>query len=421
MIKENCLIWGIGNLGNSRVLVDMLENRYNVVAYCDNNSDGKTKVNKKAVIPVKDMKTYVCENNIAVILIAVSNREAEMSIRNQIQKEISGDIKVFGLHDNEMDRIENEYIANKFNHLQFEYNIDFIEQSKEWVENLMSEVMYWLDRYSETDGAFIDSYIQNESFLTYYPEYEEFSRRLCNGDEVMDIGSGIISKFGCLTELGSELQVLAIDPLAYYYNQLLPKEIPEKKRCRFGLFELIANFYKKESADGIMINNALDHCIDPFKAIVECLYILKPDKYICTLHRRAEAVWEKYTGLHKWNIDYNSKDHLIIWNESNAIDVTEALETVADIKLSHSEENATREKQMILVEIRKKQSFELEEFLDMCKERESLAMLVERLMKYYAETDTSDILTRLRALRERENKTEQVEMEWNLHTARIKI
>lgn len=89
MIKDNCIIWGIGNLGSSWVLVDMLENRYNVVAYCDNNSDGKTKVNGRAVIPVKDIKTYVCENNVAAILIAVSNRGAEMSIRNQIQKEIS--------------------------------------------------------------------------------------------------------------------------------------------------------------------------------------------------------------------------------------------------------------------------------------------------------------------------------------------
>lgn len=411
MIKDNCVIWGIGNLGSSWVLVDMLENRYNVVAYCDNNSDGKTKVNGRAVIPVKDIKTYVCENNVAAILIAVSNRGAEMSIRNQIQKEIScvcvgGGIKVLGLHDNEMDRIENEYLSDRFNCLQFEYNIDFDEQAKKWVENLMSEVTYWLDRYSETNGAFIDSYILNRYFLTSYPEYEEFSKKLCNGDVVLDIGSGIISKFGQLTESGSELKVLAIDPLAYYYNQFLPKEVPEQKKCRFGLFELVANFYKKESVDGIMINNALDHCIDPFKAIVECLYILKPNKYICTLHRRAEAIREKYTGLHRWNIDYNSKDHLIIWNESNAIDVTEALETVADIKLNHSEENVVREKQMILVEIRKKQSFELEKFLDMCKERESLAKLVEQLMKYFAETDTSDILSRLRALRERENKTE---------------
>lgn len=45
----------------------------------------------------------------------------------------------------------------------------------------------------------------------------------------------------------------------------------ELELFKFSLFELIATFYKKEGADGIMINNALDHCIDPFKAIVECL------------------------------------------------------------------------------------------------------------------------------------------------------
>lgn len=282
--------------------------------------------------------------------------------------------------------------------MKFEYNIDFELQSETWVENLLSEVKYWLDRYTETRGGYINSYIENKRFLTYAPEYEEFSKRLCDGDVVLDIGSGIVSKFGSLTESGSEIQVLAIDPLAYYYNQFLPDSIPETKKCRFALFELVANFYGKESADGIMINNALDHCIDPFKAIVECLYILKPGKYICTVHRRAEAVWEKYTGLHRWNIDYNDEDHLIVWNESNAVDVTEKLKTVADITLKHSEENVGREKQIVKVEIRKKQGFELEQFLDMRKERESLAKLLERLMKYYAETDTSDIFTRLHAL-----------------------
>lgn len=119
-----------------------------------------------------------------------------------------------------------------------------------------------------------------------------------------------------------------------------------------------------------MINNALDHCIDPFRSIVECLYILKKGGYICTLHRRAEAIYEKYTGLHRWNVDYDSKDHLIIWNEDNAIDVTKALEEVSDIVLTHSDEKITpREKQWIKVEIKKKQCFQLEQFLDLKKER----------------------------------------------------
>jgi len=399
MTKESCLIWGIGAIGSSRVLKDMLEKKYYVAAYCDNNIGNKTIVNERKVLPVNKIQAYMRENKISFIFIAVSDRKAIKSIQNQIWNEISQDVKVFDLYGSEMDQIENEYLSEQFNHLKYEYDVDFDRQSEKWVENLMSEVSYWLDHYSETNGAFINSYMQNEYFLTYFPRYKAFSERLCNGDVVLDIGSGIISKFGCMTDSGKEVQVTAIDPLAYYYNQMLPVGISEQKKCRFGLFELIANFYEEESADGIMINNALDHCIDPFKAIVECLYILKQNKYICTVHRRAEAVHEKYTGLHRWNIDYNNQEHLIIWNENHAIDVTEALRQVADITVSHSKEDVPREKQMIQAEIRKKQGFDLEQFLDMRRERESLARLVERLMKYYAETDTTDILIRLHALR----------------------
>lgn len=302
-----------------------------------------------------------------------------------------------------MDQIENEYLINQVSHLCFRYEVDFEKQSQMWVENLMSEVAYWLEKYEKKTGGFIDSYLQNTSFLKYSPMYEGFSRRLCNGDVILDIGSGITSKFGCLTESGNKLQICAIDPLAYYYNQFLPTGTSEEKKCHFGLFELIANFYEKESADGIIINNALDHCIDPFKAIVECLYILRQNKYIAMWHKRAEAVYEKYTGLHRWNVDYDDKDNLIIWNEKNAINVTEMLNEVADITVSHSERNVPRKKQDVYVEIKKKQIFELDSFFDMHRERTDLAKLLERLMKYYAENDTIEIKNRLRKL-QAENK-----------------
>ncbi len=89
--------------------------------------------------------------------------------------------------------------------------------------------MYWIERYTETDGAFLNEYIQNKHFLTYSPEYKDFSGRLCDGDTVLDMGSGIVSKFGCLTPEGYELNVHAVDPLAYYYNQLLPKILQERE------------------------------------------------------------------------------------------------------------------------------------------------------------------------------------------------
>lgn len=397
MEKKNCVIWGIGNIGSSSILKDMISTRYKVIAYCDNNVRNKTEVNNLHTILANDITEYIKKNSVSVIWIAVRNRDAMKSIYRQIEH--LRDVRVFDLYSAELDEIENEYLAEKSRRLQFKYQVDFDKHSRIWVENLTSEIVYWIERYAETDGAFINAYIQNKHFLTYFPEYKEFSSRLCDGDTVLDMGSGIVSKFGCFTPEGRELHVHAVDPLAYYYNQLLPKDVPRARKCKFGLFELIANFYDVESVDGIMINNALDHCIDPFKSIVECLYILKKGGYICTLHRRAEAVYEKYTGLHRWNVDYDSKDHLIIWNENNAIDVTKALGKVADIVLSHSDEKTTpREKQMVKVEIKKKQCFQLEQFIDLQRERKSMANLIKCLMEYFAETDNIDIYQRLHAL-----------------------
>ena len=397
MKRENCVIWGIGTIGSSPVLKDMLEQNYNVAAYCDNHVDGKAELNGRTVVSAGDMKSYVCSHEIVAVLIAVSDREASKSICAQIEKEISDSLKILDLYCEEMDRIESAYLANRFERLQFRYQVDFEKQSEMWVENLMGEVVFWLNE-CEQKRDLIDSYIQNRDFLTYSSVYKTFSERLSDGDIILDIGSGITSKFGSRTEGGNILHICAVDPLAYYFNQFLSADVSTEKKCHFGLFEMIANFYEEESADGIIINNALDHCIDPFKAIVECLYVLKQNKYLAMWHRRAEAVYEKYTGLHRWNVDYDDKDNLIIWNENNAINLTEELCELADIKVWHTKDDVLREKQRVYVEIRKKQVFDLELFFDIREERRNLAKLLERLMQYYAENSTEEIQKRIWAL-----------------------
>ena len=397
---ENCLIWGTGKIGSSSILKDILSQKYKIKGYCDSNISNREIINDLKIIRIEDIDKYITNENITVILIAVMNRDFIKTIRKTIREKIKDNIRILELYDSELNDLENLYLTNVHKEMKFQWEIDFDNQSRLWVENLVSEIEYWLDTYSATKGRFIDSYIQNTKFDTYYPEHKEFANRLKNNDIVLDIGGGIVSKLGCITEKGCQLQIRTVDPLAHWYNQFLPTGIPEDKKCQFGLFEFIADFYNKESIDGIIINNALDHCIDPFKSILECLYILKTNSYMCLLHRRAEAVYEKYTGLHRWNIDYNLKNHLIIWNQNNAIDVTEALSEIAIINLTHLEETLPRGQQMIKIEIRKKNSFELGELIDMEAERYSLAHLLEHLMKYYAENDISKIYQKICMLRE---------------------
>ena len=122
------------------------------------------------------------------------------------------------------------------------------------------------------------------------------------------------------------------------------------------------------------------------------------------LHRRAEAVYEKYTGMHKWNIDYNAELHLLIWNQENAMDLTEALRDIAEIEVTPIGEQTLREKQNIKVVITKKRSFELEQYIDLKKEQYLLTNLINCLMKYFAENDFSKIYAELNSIKWRNYK-----------------
>ena len=146
-----------------------------------------------------------------------------------------------------------------------------------------------------------------------------------------------------------------IDPLAYYYNEINKECAPYSYRSiEFGMFEFLSAFKEKQSADVVIINNALDHCIDPYKSILEALRILKVNGLLHLNHGRAEGVNGKYEGLHQWNLDYNEKDEFIIWNNDMAINISEKLRNVADIIVTHSDDSEEREQQFICVEIIKR-------------------------------------------------------------------
>lgn len=74
----------------------------------------------------------------------------------------------------------------------------------------------------------------------------------------------------------------------------------------------------------------MDHCIDPFKSILESLFILKPNGILHLKHRRAEGVFENYSSLHQWNIDYTDEMDFIIWNYDMAKIINKLIMIFAD-------------------------------------------------------------------------------------------
>ena len=146
-----------------------------------------------------------------------------------------------------------------------------------------------------------------------------------------------------------------------------------------------------------IVDNALDHCIDPWRSFVESLYVLKQNGHMFLNHRRAEAVYENWTGLHRWNIDCVNGE-LLIWNRENAINVTERLKEIAEIYVRYDEQITTRETQNVGVQVIKKKDFQLEQFLDMTQESAILTKCIEKLMEKLAQ-ESSQFFSMLEQVR----------------------
>jgi len=121
---------------------------------------------------------------------------------------------------------------------------------------------------------------------------------------VLDVGSGPLTKVGHQGPKGLSVKVIASDPLAQFYNEEFKKHrIQVPNPPEFALAEFLSSFYAQSSIDVISCNNALDHCIDPVRAIHEMLIILKVGGVALCSSRRNEGVKANYEGLHQFNID----------------------------------------------------------------------------------------------------------------------
>ena len=100
-------------------------------------------------------------------------------------------------------------------------------------------------------------------------------------------------------------------------------------------------------------------------------------------HRRAEAVNDGYSGLHKWNLDYSDNDFLI-WNNENSVNISQQLKSILQVDVIHSDSTMSREDQIVIVEITKVRDFQLNEFIDISKERNRLAAVIEKIMGWAA-------------------------------------
>lgn len=384
------VIWGAGYVGN-HLISSLLRMGYDIsnmfYAVCDRD---KTKHGTRfcgfLIISPEDLFELCQKDKIEGIILAVTTKFME-ELKEEVEKHFPPDVKV--LHYEEfLNPKKIEYITELKSHMCFRWDVHFNTLSLDWIQRFISEVKYWIEDDIKTDGRYHSDYLNrlnNRDFNGLY-QNQSVAHKVFDGAVVMDIGCGCVSMFGENLPDGGKVQLIPVDPLAPFYN-LLNKRFSngkiQERVCCFGLFEFIANFYKRNHCDLIIIRNALDHCIDPYKSIIECLYILKKGGSLHMCHHMAEAEFENYSGLHQWNIDCNNND-LIIWNPDHAVNVSESLKDISDITISLSEDPFPRCWPVVTVDIVKTADFDLNQFINMERERYDLASFIAELMNWTA-------------------------------------
>lgn len=382
---KRAVIWGAGRLGTSKLLCELLGLRYEIMAYCDSNqAKWGTTVNGYEVKSIDETAGMNRAGVFDVIVIAVYDVERIRAIRKVIEEWIlpAGPVEVYA-YGEIGGELEAVYLSRIHTALDFaEYRIDYRGQFRIWLDNILTEVDYWVNSVAKEKARFREDYcgrLCNTAFVSEFSGDVNFlSNYLCGMDHpvVYDIGCGLVPRFGEVLPNGRRITMTRIDPLAYFYNVVNEKYAPDGayKKVVFGMFEYFSRYFAKDSADAVLINNALDHCIDPYKSIVESLAVLKPGGILYLNHTRAEGVNEKYYGLHQWNLDYTGKGDFIIWNYGAAVNVSERLGEIADIKLTHIETD-------VRVEMVKKRDFETGRYVDTADEMENMAFIIGELMR----------------------------------------
>lgn len=227
-------------------------------------------------------------------------------------------------------------------------------------------VAFWIEQVARKGAVYHDDYVErlnNDKFVRYHPtdavlQLEKYLMEK-NNALVLDIGSGLAPVYGETLSNGNHINLHMIDPLAPFYNAINVRYHFREHNCKkvfFGMMEFMACFYERETCDAIIMNNALDHCMDPYKSIIESLYLLKCGGMLHLNHRRAEAVFEKYENMHQWNMDCNEDHEFIIWNQQNGVNVSQKLKDIVEISVYCEEDKETRKDQFVIVNMIKKEA-----------------------------------------------------------------
>ena len=208
-----------------------------------------------------------------------------------------------------------------------------------WRSGIDYELTFW-ERWHHTKGA-------------EWPD--EYQRRLRPDREIMpfviegvlatdiaktkilDVGAGPVSKLGPVWQ-GQRLAIVAVDPLAPYYEAIVRRHgVDWPIKTRQGFAEDLSAQFAPNSFDAVYCSNALDHCIDPLRAVEEMMIVARVGGRITLEHATNEAENENYEGFHQWNIEVVDRD-FFIWNRAGRIHMNPLIEPFGRVETRRRED-----------------------------------------------------------------------------------
>ena len=197
-----------------------------------------------------------------------------------------------------------------------------------WAENLQEELEFW-SYWAESNGApNPEHHAERTNPATpIQTRIVEYGRNLGKAKlDVLDVGSGPLTKVGHQAPADMAINVHTCDPLAPAYIEAFSRHginIPNPPR--FALAEYLSSFYNSNSMDVITYNNALDHSFYPIRSLNEMLRVVRVGGLIICSHKRNEGDNANYHGLHQFNID-TAEGRPILWNQGARSNIEAGLE-----------------------------------------------------------------------------------------------
>lgn len=206
-----------------------------------------------------------------------------------------------------------------------------------WHQSWNSEQDFW-DMWIKTGGdPYYEDFQARMNPETKYV-YEDELLRSKGADQTtfqtLDVGCGPVTFTGYKMP-GYTLKLTATDPLAEIYNNLWSKygKTPPLAPIEVKAEEL-TQYFNESYFDLVTTRNALDHGLDPMKAIQQMVQVVKPGHKVILINYINEAEHGQYNGMHQWNF-INKNGNLHVWNAEAEYDVTANLQGLASVACNH--------------------------------------------------------------------------------------